>query len=204
MENQNEEDHMVEFTNPEALNSTNPIPRPRMVVIVKKCRQLGLDPGGFYQPGYKDGAKRRLQMMCLGRDWDPETRKYGSRRTIDEELRVSSVEEILRVSIANFYTTSGRLGLHQDRDESRKSLKEGLPVVSISTGDSADFLYGDQRDIGKAESVVLESGDVLIFGGRSRHIFHGVTSIIPDSAPMNLLEETKLRPRRLNLTFRQY
>ncbi|VVA29521.1 PREDICTED: alpha-ketoglutarate-dependent dioxygenase [Prunus dulcis] len=79
---------------------------------------------------------------------------------IKEELRVSSVEEILRVSIANFYTTSGRLGLLQDRDESRKSLKEGLPVVSISIGDSADFLYGDQRDIGKAESVVLESGDV--------------------------------------------
>ncbi|BFG36543.1 hypothetical protein CerSpe_228170 [Prunus speciosa] len=248
MENQNEEDHMVEFTNPEALNSTNLILRPGMVLlkhyvthteqveIVKKCRQLGLGPGGFYQPGFKDGAKLRLQMMCLGRNWDPETRKYGSRRTIDrtqppgiphefsllvkraieeahahikEELRVSSVEEILPsispdICIANFYTTSGRLGLHQDRDESRKSLGEGLPVVSISIGDSADFLYGDQRDIGKAESVVLESGDVLIFGGHSRHIFHGVTSIIPDSAPMNLLEETKLRPGRLNLTFRQY
>lgn len=77
-------------------------------------------------------------------------------------------------------------------------------MVSISIGDSADFLYGDQRDIGKAESVVLKSGDVLIFGGHSRHIFHGVTSIIPDSAPVNLLEETKLRPGRLNLTFRQY
>lgn len=84
------------------------------------------------------------------------------------------------------------------------SLQEGLPVVSISIGDSADFLYGDTRDIGKADNVVLESGDVLIFGGRSRHIFHGVTSIIPNSAPDNLLQETRLRPGRLNLTFRQY
>lgn len=92
----------------------------------------------------------------------------------------------------------------QDRDESRKSLQDGLPVVSISIGDSADFLYGDQRDIAKAESVILESGDVLIFGGPSRHIFHSVTSILPDSAPRSLLEATSLRPGRLNLTFRQY
>ena len=56
----------------------------------------------------------------------------------------------------------------------------------------------------KADKVVLESGDVLIFGGKSRHIFHGVTSVIPDSAPKTLIEETRLRPGRLNLTFRQY
>lgn len=71
-------------------------------------------------------------------------------------------------------------------------------------GDSAEFLYGDQRDIDKAEKVVLESGDVLIFGGESRHIFHGVTFIIPNSAPKALVEESRLQPGRLNLTFRQY
>ena len=91
----------------------------------------------------------------------------------------------------------------QDRDESPESLAKGLPVVSFSIGDKADFLYGDQRDVDKADKVVLESGDVLIFGGKSRHIFHGVTAI-PNSAPKSLLEETKLRPGRLNLTFRQY
>ena len=79
-----------------------------------------------------------------------------------------------------------------------------MPVVSFSVGDSAEFLYGDQRDVNKADKVVLESGDVLIFGGKSRHIFHGVTSVIPDSAPKTLIEETRLRPGRLNLTFRQY
>lgn len=56
----------------------------------------------------------------------------------------------------------------------------------------------------KADKVVLESGDVLIFGGKSRHIFHGVTSVIPNSAPKALIEETRLCPGRLNLTFRQY
>lgn len=56
----------------------------------------------------------------------------------------------------------------------------------------------------KAEKVLLESGDVLIFGGDSRHIFHGVSSIIPKSAPWALRDNTMLRPGRLNLTFRQY
>ena len=39
--------------------------------------------GGFYRPGYGDGAKLRLQMMCLGKNWDPESRKYEDRRPVD-------------------------------------------------------------------------------------------------------------------------
>ncbi|XP_030968737.1 uncharacterized protein LOC115989207 [Quercus lobata] len=206
------------------------------VKIVKKCRDLGLGPGGFYQPGYRDGAKLRLKMMCLGKNWDPETGNYGDHRPVDEakpptipaefyELvkksiedshsliqknsKSSNVESILpwmspNICLVNYYSENGRLGLHQDCDESPDSLAKGLPVVSFSIGDKADFLYGDQRDVDKAEKVVLESGDVLIFGGKSRHIFHGVTAIHPNSAPKSLLEETKLRPGRLNLTFRQY
>ena len=76
--------------------------------------------------------------------------------------------------------------------------------MSFSVGDSAEFLYGDGREVNEAEKLVLESGDVLIFGGESRHIFHGVASIIPNSAPRMLLEETGLRPGRLNLTFRKF
>ncbi|KAL4625268.1 hypothetical protein ACB092_05G013400 [Castanea dentata] len=206
------------------------------VKIVKKCRDLGLGPGGFYQPGYRDGAKLRLKMMCLGKNWDPETGNYGDHCPVDEakpptipaefyqlvkksiedshsliqkNSKSSNVESILpwmspNICLVNFYSENGRLGLHQDRDESQESLAKGLPVVSFSIGDKADFLYGDQRDVDKAEKVVLESGDVLIFGGKSRHIFHGVTAIHPNSAPKSLLEETKLRPGRLNLTFRQY
>ncbi|KAJ1419257.1 Oxoglutarate/iron-dependent dioxygenase [Sesbania bispinosa] len=206
------------------------------VKMVRICRELGLGPGGFYQPGYADGAKLRLKMMCLGMDWDPQTRKYGNKRVIDgikppsippyfsklvtraiqeahylinEEYETSYVEDILPsmtpdICIVNFYSTNGRLGLHQDRDESRESLRKGLPVVSFSIGDSAEFLYGDQRDVEEAECVLLESGDVLIFGGESRHVFHGVPSIIPNSAPKELLEDTCLLPGRLNFTFRQY
>ncbi|GFY95750.1 2-oxoglutarate-dependent dioxygenase family protein [Actinidia rufa] len=206
------------------------------VQVVKMCRELGIGPGGFYQPGYNDGAKLRLQMMCLGQDWDPQTRRYQNQRRIDgskppgiphdfillvekaiqdshafieENYGVSNEEYKFPhmspdVCIVNFYTTRGRLGLHQDRDESKESLCKGLPVVSFSVGDSAEFLYGEHRDLQKAENVLLDSGDVLIFGGKSRHIFHGVLSIIPDSAPPALFEEAELRPGRLNLTFRQY
>ncbi|XAR55762.1 DNA oxidative demethylase [Bertholletia excelsa] len=213
----------------------NYIPLSEQVQIVKTCRELGVGPGGFYQPGYKDGAKLRLQMMCLGLDWDPQTRKYKEMREIDgstppsipcefkepvkraiqdshaiiKKNGVKNAEGVIpdmspNICIVNFYTTTGRLGLHQDRDESKESLQNGLPVVSFSLGDSAEFLYGDQRDVDKAEKVILESGDVLIFGGKSRHIFHGVHSILPNSAPTKLSEESKLRPGRLNLTFREY
>lgn len=77
-------------------------------------------------------------------------------------------------------------------------------MVSISIGDSAEFLYGHTRDEDKLSTVVLESGDVFIFGGRSRLAFHGVKTIFPNSAPPALLKESRLRPGRLSLNFRQF
>lgn len=91
-----------------------------------------------------------------------------------------------------------------DKDESEENIHAGIPVVSFSIGDSADFLYGDERDIDMANKILLESGDVLMFGGKSRNIFHGVTNIRPMTTPRLLLDETNLRQGRLNLTFRQY
>ncbi|RDX61211.1 alkB, partial [Mucuna pruriens] len=212
----------------------NYITHDEQVEIVKTCRDLGLGHGGFYQPGYANGAKLRLKMMCLGLDWDPQTYKYGEKRVIDgskppsipnhfsalvlraieeahslikKEYRVRNVEDVLPsmtpdICIVNFYTNNGKLGLHQDRDESRESLRKGLPVVSFSVGNAAEFLYGDGRDVKNAESVFLESGDVLIFGGESRHVFHGVSSVFPNSAPYELLRDACISPGRLNLTFR--
>lgn len=207
------------------------------VKIVKICRDLGLGPGGFYQPGYRDGANLYLKMMCLGKNWDPETSQYGTSRPTDgavppiipaefHQLVGKAIQDsralIEKISmgrkdieaelpcmspdicIANFYSATGKLGLHQDKDESQESIDKGLPVVSFSIGDSAEFLYGDLRDVANAKKVILESGDVLIFGGKSRRIFHGVEKIVPDTAPKSLLEETSMRCGRLNLTFRQY
>ena len=108
------------------------------------------------------------------------------------------------ICIVNFYNNTGSLGLHQDKDESRSSIERGLPVVSISLGDTAEFMFGDTRDKSEASKLNLDSGDVLIFGGESRLLFHGISHLKPHTAPTWLKEETGLRPGRLNLTFRQY
>ncbi|CAJ2666859.1 unnamed protein product [Trifolium pratense] len=202
------------------------------IKIVKACRELGLGQGGFYQPGYEGGTKLHLKMMCLGKNWDPQTSKYGDHRPCDDSVPPKIPDEFLKlvqsaindsdsvtepskskpfpsispdICIVNFYAENGRLGLHQDKDESEQSIRDGLPVVSFSIGDTAEFLYGDVNDVDKAKKVLLESGDVLIFGGKSRKVFHGVAAIKKDTAPLRLFEETNMRkPGRLNLTFRRY
>ncbi|KAF3447995.1 hypothetical protein FNV43_RR08703 [Rhamnella rubrinervis] len=121
------------------------------VQIVRSCQKLGVGPGGFYQPGYKDGAKLHLHMMCLGLSWDPETRKYEDFRSVDG----SETPGLL----LNFY-------------------------MSLT--------------------MVLFSGLLDMQAMFERHVYHGVSSIIPNSAPIELLEEARLRPGRLNLTFREY
>ncbi|XP_047942819.1 uncharacterized protein LOC125189601 [Salvia hispanica] len=202
------------------------IPLLEQLNIINKCRELGCGPGGFYQPGYNDGAKLHCYMMCLGLGWNPQTASYGERRChdnaappllpnefislvcraldhshtlIERNLKVDNINDTLPkmspdVCIVNFYPCNGWLGFHQDRYETQESLDKRLPVVSISIGASAEFLYGEERDVNKAKSVLLESGDVLIFGGESRHIYHGVKAILPDTAPLVLLERTGLKP----------
>lgn len=66
-------------------------------------------------------------------------------------------------------------------------LTKGYPLFQSPIGYADEFLYGEQRDVNKAKRVSLESGDVLILGGESRHIYDGVKAIIPDTAPPALL-----------------
>lgn len=44
---------------------------------------MGLSSGGFYEPGYREGGKLQLKMMCLGKNWDPERSEYGDQRPSD-------------------------------------------------------------------------------------------------------------------------
>ncbi|KAH9314723.1 hypothetical protein KI387_023350 [Taxus chinensis] len=207
------------------------------VKIVKTCQELGVGKAGFYQPGYGNQSKMHLWMMCLGKNWNPESRSYEDIRSYDNakppsipsyftplvrnaiqaahnaliqnnKLIQKDVRTVLPcmdpdVCIVNFYKESGSLGLHQDRDESSKSLEQGLPVVSFSIGDAAEFLYGTERDPSNAKKIVLESGDVLIFGGLSRHVFHGISRVKPNTSAKWLIRDSRLRPGRVNLTFRQ-
>jgi alkylated DNA repair protein (DNA oxidative demethylase) len=77
--------------------------------------------------------------------------------------------------LVNFYDTSARMGLHQDRDESDFS----APVLSISLGDACLFRIGGTERGQPTRSFRLESGDVVVLGGESRLAFHGVDRIYP-------------------------
>jgi alkylated DNA repair protein (DNA oxidative demethylase) len=91
------------------------------------------------------------------------------------------------------------MGLHQDKDESAASIEAGYPVVSISIGDTARFQFGGFKRRDPVENIPLESGDAFVFGGPARLRYHGVSRIIPATAPAALGVEG-----RFNLTFRRY
>jgi alkylated DNA repair protein (DNA oxidative demethylase) len=95
--------------------------------------------------------------------------------------------------LVNFYETSARMGLHQDRDESDLS----APVLSISLGDACLFRVGGTKRGEPTKSFRLESGDIVILGGESRLAFHGVDRIYPTTS--TLLKDGG----RINLTLRR-
>jgi DNA oxidative demethylase len=99
--------------------------------------------------------------------------------------------------LINYYDSSAKLGLHQDRGEG--SMK--APVVSISLGDDAVFVVGGFSRNGETRRLPLHSGDVVWFGGPSRLIFHGVQGIRVGSS--TLLREIGLQEGRINVTLRR-
>ncbi|MGH6828510.1 MAG: alpha-ketoglutarate-dependent dioxygenase AlkB [Rhizomicrobium sp.] len=82
--------------------------------------------------------------------------------------------------LVNLYRGPARMGLHQDKDEIALS----APVVSVSLGDEALFRIGGQRRQGPTQSVVLHSGDVVMFGGPARLAYHGIDRIRSGSASL--------------------
>jgi alkylated DNA repair protein (DNA oxidative demethylase) len=98
-------------------------------------------------------------------------------------------------AIVNFYGPGAKLGLHQDGEE-----PSDAPVVTISLGDSCIFrLAGTDRRTGPFTDVLLQSGDLLVFGGRNRRIYHGVPKVVDGDAPAGL----GLPPGRLSITVRE-
>lgn len=98
-------------------------------------------------------------------------------------------------ALVNFYDESARMGMHQDRDEVSRA-----PVVSLSIGDACTFRFGNTQTRTKPyEDIVLESGDLFVFGGPSRLAYHGVTRVHPGTAPPGCGLETG----RINITMRE-
>ena len=94
--------------------------------------------------------------------------------------------------LVNFYATTAKMGLHQDKDEADFS----WPVLSISLGDTALFRVGGQNRKDPTQSIDLQSGDVALLSGPARLAFHGIDRVRPGTS-------TLLRDGgRVNLTLR--
>lgn len=94
--------------------------------------------------------------------------------------------------LINRYTPGTRLSLHQDRDE--RDL--GQPIVSVSLGIPAVFLFGGLQRADAKIRVPLAHGDVVVWGGPARLRYHGVLPLKPG-------HHTVLGEQRINLTFRK-
>ncbi len=94
--------------------------------------------------------------------------------------------------LVNCYQPGAKMSLHQDRDE----LDLGAPIVSVSLGLPAIFLFGGMKRSDKTQRFRLEHGDVAVWGGPARLAFHGVAPLADGEHPL-------MGRQRINLTFRK-
>jgi len=179
------------------------------------CRSLADGTVPMYTPTVRGGRKMSVGMLCLGKHWNGLTYNYEDTRSDFDGLAVPPIPPLMReiaqraaadagfemqpdLCIMNYYSADAKMGVHQDKDERPETIAAGIPIVSVSLGDAARFVIGGLSRRDPTSPVNLRSGDVLVMGGPSRLRYHGVTRILPGTAP----EGTG--PGRFNLTFRQW
>ena len=180
-----------------------------------RCRELSTGAVPMYTPTVRGGKKMSVGMLCLGKHWNGMTYKYEDARSDHDGLAVPPIppemSDVARraaadagftmepdLCIMNFYGPEAKMGVHQDKDERPETIAAGIPIVSVSLGDAGRFVIGGLSRRDPTSPLILRSGDVLVMGGPSRLRYHGITRILPGTAP----EGTG--PGRFNLTFRQY
>ena len=94
--------------------------------------------------------------------------------------------------LINLYEPGTRLSLH--RDENERDLT--APIVSVSLGLPAIFLFGGNSRSDRPRRIPLEGGDVVVWGGPDRLVYHGVAPLADGNDPLT-------GNRRINLTFRK-
>jgi alkylated DNA repair protein (DNA oxidative demethylase) len=94
--------------------------------------------------------------------------------------------------LINRYEPGTKLSLHRDEDERDMA----APIVSVSLGLPAIFLFGGKKRSDRPRHIGLESGDVVVWGGPDRLVYHGV-------APVAEGDDPSTGNRRINLTFRK-
>ena len=94
--------------------------------------------------------------------------------------------------LINRYAPGAKLSLHQDKDEPNLS----APIVSVSLGLPAIFQFGGLQRNDPLKRLMLEHGDVVVWGGESRLFYHGIQPLKPGQHPLT-------GEYRYNLTFRR-
>lgn len=156
----------------------------RMSVAMTNCGELGWvsDRRGYrYEPRDPDTGKPWPPMPHLFRD-------LAERAASTAGFGGFAPEACL----VNRYEPGSRLTLHQDRDEGNLV----HPIVSVSLGVPATFLFGGPSRTDRPRRIRIEHGDVAVWGGPSRLAFHGIDVLKPGHHPLT-------GDLRYNLTFRQ-
>jgi DNA oxidative demethylase len=178
-------------------------------------REWALPPAGLRHPRVPSGRLMSVQSVCLGWHWEPYVYSKTADDTDGAPVKPLPVElfDLGRAAVAdafgpgsegsyrpdaaivNLYGPGAHLGLHLDGEEPSEA-----PVVTISLGDSCVFRFaGVGRRGAPFVDVELCSGDLLVFGGPSRRIYHGVPKVLDGTGPWNL----GLPPGRVSITLRE-
>jgi alkylated DNA repair protein (DNA oxidative demethylase) len=128
---------------------------------------------------------------ATGRRWPPLPEVFAGLAATAAE-RVGYARFRPDACLVNRYAPGTRLSLHQDRNERDFD----APIVSVSLGVPALFLWGGSRRADPVRRIPLEHGDVVVWGGPARLRYHGV-------APLRAREHRCLGPVRVNLTLRR-
>ena len=167
-------------------------------------RRLDHTPGGFPHVGGDDDKLRRAsagsrtapaiatrRRILSGRAWP---RMPGSflRLAMAAATRAGFEGFVPDACLVNRYEPGAKLSLHQDKDER----DFGAPIVSVSLGIPAVFLFGGFMRTEKPVRVLLTHGDVAVWGGPARLRYHGVLPLEEGHHPL-------VGGHRINLTFRK-
>ena len=125
-----------------------------------------------------------------GRDWPAMPDAFVD-LALDAARRGGFPEFVPDACLVNRYSAGSRLTAHRDADEQNYA----QPIVSVSLGLPASFAFYGLARGGKGKSVTLEDGDVLVWGGPARLVYHAVRPIKPGLHPIT-------GEYRYNLTFR--
>ena len=183
--------------------------------LVAAFREWAEPPAGLRHPRMPSGHLMSVQSVCLGWHWYPyvysrfaddtdgapvkpipaDLVALAKRAVTDSFGREAGADYRPDAVINNLYAPGATLGLHQDAEE-----PSDAPVVTISLGDTCTFrMAGVERRTGPFTDVELRSGDLLVFGGENRRIYHGVPKVHDASGPADL----GLPPGRMSITVRQ-